>query len=73
VIRRIENAGAGLAIQLEDGINKNYERFLIEAERTTGRSAYSCLCNNIKITTSTWEFIEHKPDYAYLEHIHITH
>jgi hypothetical protein len=69
VIRRIENAAAGLAIQLENGIDENYERFLIEVERTTGRTAYSCLCNNINITTSTWEFIEHKPDYAYLKQI----
>jgi hypothetical protein len=69
VIRRTENAAAGLAIQLENEINEYYERFLIDAERTTGGSTYSCLCNNIDITTGTWEFIEHKPDHAYLEYI----
>jgi hypothetical protein len=45
--------------------NEYYELFLIEAEHTTGRSTHSRLCNNIDITTGTWEFITRKPDHAY--------
>jgi hypothetical protein len=63
------NDAVGLAIQLENEINEWYGRFLIDTEHTTGRGAYSRLCNNIDITTGTWELIEHKPDHAHLERI----